>query len=396
MSENSEPSTPASDASRLTLVMAFLFSASGMLMVFLPRWLAGEHGLNGGQIGAVLSLAQLTRILTGPLIAAWADATPDRNAPLRLVSAATIAAFAAFFFLAHGFWSLLLLGLVALSLMQAMTPLVEAGVLRATAHGKLSYGVARGVGSISFIVATTAGGALVSRFGPGAVVVWTLAAFSMAAASAWLGLRREAHISVVRTPGEGMNAFAALLRQRGFLLLIVSCGLIQSAHAFYYGFSTLVWQAQGLDDATAGMLWGFGVAVEVVFLLCLSPIERHVSPQTLILAGAAGGVARWLIMGFGPVGLVLWPLQALHMLSFAAAHVGAMRLLYRAAPERAAMAQTLYAGLSGGLFMGASSQFSGILYDLHGARGYWLMAALAALGGALALRIAPPKTATSA
>lgn len=395
MSKSGESSISGSNASRLTLVMACLFSAAGMLLVFLPGWLADVHGLNGGQIGVVLSLAQLARIFTGPMIAIWADSTPDRNAPLRIVAVATIAASAAFFLLASDFWSLLFLGFVALSLMQAMTPLVEAGVVRATTQGKLSYGVARGIGSISFIVATTAGGVLVSRFGPGAVVVWTLAALSMAAASAWFGLRQDARTSAPRAPGGGMSALASLLRQRGFLVLIVSCGLIQCAHAFYYGFSTLVWRAQGLDDAIVGMLWGFGVAVEVVFLLCLSPIERRVSPRALILAGAAGGVVRWLIMGFAPIGLTLWPLQALHMLSFAAAHVGAMRLLYRAAPERAAMAQTLYAGLSGGLFMGISSQLSGVLYDFHGARGYWLMAALAAAGGLLALLLAPRTPSTS-
>ncbi len=388
MSGASESSIQNSNAQRLTLVMAFLFSASGVLMVFLPRWLEEAHGLNGGQIGAVLSVAQFARLITGPVIAAWADSTRDRTAPLRIVAAAATFAFAAFFFLARDFWSLLFLGFLALSLMQALTPLVEAGVLRATAQGKIGYGLARGIGSISFIVATTLGGALVSRFGPGAVIVWTLAALAMAGASAWFGLTREVAASSTRATEDSAGAVAAMLRQRGFLVLIVSCGLIQSAHAFYYGFSTLVWRAQGIDDAEAGILWGFGVAVEVVFLLCLTPIERHISPRTLILAGAAGGALRWLIMGFAPGGFALWPLQALHMLSFAATHVGAMRLLYRAAPERAAMAQTLYAGLSGGLFMGAASQISGILYDWSGAQGYWLMAALAVSGGALALRLA--------
>jgi PPP family 3-phenylpropionic acid transporter len=89
---------------------------------------------------------------------------------------------------------------------------------------------------------------------------------------------------------------------------------------------------------------------------------------------------------------VLWPLQALHALSFAAAHVGAMRLLHREAPEHsAAMAQTLYAVLSGGLFMGVSTLLSGYLYDIGGAIGYWAMAAMAAAGGALALLLIPPK-----
>jgi PPP family 3-phenylpropionic acid transporter len=63
-----------------------------------------------------------------------------------------------------------------------------------------------------------------------------------------------------------------------------------------------------------------------------------------------------------------------------------MRLLYRDTPEHsAAMAQTLYAGMSGGVLMGASTLISGYLYDFAGAAGYWAMAALAAAGGALAL-----------
>ncbi|HJS80608.1 MAG TPA: MFS transporter, partial [Vitreimonas sp.] len=98
----------------------------------------------------------------------------------------------------------------------------------------------------------------------------------------------------------------------------------------------------------------------------------------------------WLALGFAPAGFVLWPLQALHALSFAAAHVGAMRLLYREAPESgAAMAQNIYAALSSGLLMGAATLLSGVLYDAVGAAGYWAMAALALAGGALALLLVP-------
>jgi PPP family 3-phenylpropionic acid transporter len=73
-------------------------------------------------------------------------------------------------------------------------------------------------------------------------------------------------------------------------------------------------------------------------------------------------------------------------------HVGAMRLLHRDAPEQsAAMAQTLYAVMSGGLLMGASTLMSGRLYDVGGAIGYWAMAAMAGAGGLIALFLIPPK-----
>jgi MFS transporter, PPP family, 3-phenylpropionic acid transporter len=378
-----------SRAARVTLVMSCLFCAYGMTLAFLPRWLEVERNLDGAAIGAVLALAQFTRILTGPAAAFWADGAADRRTPIRLVLLAAIVAYAAFFFLAHDFWSLLLIGFVALSLTQVATPLVEAATLRATAEGKITYGIARGIGSITFIIANVAGGVLIARFGLIAVVVWTLTWISLAALSATATLKPDRPSQPVAGPAR-LDALRALLRSRRFLVIVFACGLIQSGHAFYYSFSVLVWRAQDIPAEIVGVLWAFGVAVEVALLWSLASIERRISPEALILLGAGGGFLRWLAMGFAPTGLVLWPLQALHALSFAAAHVGAMRLLYREAPESgAAMAQNIYAAVSSGLLMGAATLLSGVLYDEIGAGGYWAMAGLALAGGALALLLVP-------
>jgi PPP family 3-phenylpropionic acid transporter len=385
-----EPSVFTSRAARVTLVMSCLFGAYGMTLAFLPRWLEVERGMDGAAIGAILSLAQFARVVTGPAVAFWADGVDDRRAPIRLVLPAAVAAYAAFFFLADGFWPLLAFGFVALSLTQALTPLVEAATLRATAQGKITYGLARGLGSVSFIFANVAGGILIARFGLGAVVVWTLAGLSLAALSAWFTLPSDPPLA--RTRGVArVGALRDLLRSRRYLVLIIACGLIQCGHAFYYSFSVLVWRGQGISPEMAGVLWAFGVAVEVALLWSLAPIERRLSPEAMIMIGAAGGVLRWTCMGFAPIGFLLWPLQALHALSFAAAHVGAMRLLFREAPEHAAaMAQTLYAALSAGLLMGLSTLASGLLYDAVGARGYWAMAGITAAGGALGLLLLRP------
>lgn len=387
----------SSRAARVTMVMSCLFATTGVILVFLPRWLEVERHLSGAQIGAVLALAQFGRIVTGPAVAYWADGVADRRTPLRVIALLALLAYAAFFFSPQGFWPLLVLGFVALSLTQVLNPLIEAATLRATAAGKLSYGVARGIGSVAFIVANLAGGFLVSRFGVNAIVVWVLAGLAATFCSSTLGLRRDRVQRPTGRQRDRRSEISLLLRNRRFLILIVACGLIQSAHAFYYGFSTLVWRGQGVPADVVGMLWGFGVAVEVAFLWSLAPIERRLSPEALIIAGAAGGVLRWTLLGFAPLGLVLWPLQALHALSFAAAHVGAMRLLFRETPETsAAMGQTLYATLSGGLLMGGATLLSGTLYDTIGAGGYWAMAVLALAGGVLALLLVPAPARASA
>lgn len=385
--ETTSQDEPDARALRVTIAMACLFSTMGMVLTFLPRWLEAERGLSGAEIGAVLSLAQLARILTGAGIAFWADGAADRRMPIRLVALASLGAYAVFLLIADGFWALLIAGFIALTLSQALTPLIEAAALRATAQGNMSYGVARGIGSVSFIFATVAGGALIARFGLGAVVVWILAAFAALCVSAWFGLKPDPARDAARLSNRARaGAAMRLLTSARFVVLIVSCGLIQCAHAFYYGFSTLVWRGQGIGAEIIGLLWGFGVAVEVALLWRLASIERRFSPEALILIGAAGAALRWSVMGFAPIGWVLWPLQALHALSFAATHVGAMRLLTREAPEAAAAtAQTFYAALSSGLLMGAAMFLSGMLYDEIGARGYWAMTLIAAAGGFLAL-----------
>lgn len=384
-----------SRAARVTLIMSCLFATTGMTLVFLPRWLEVERGLSGAEIGAVLSLAQTARIVTGPLVAFWADGASDRRVPMQILAALALAAYGAFFFLAHTFWTLLALGFVAISMVQALVPLVEAATLRATATGRFNYGIARGIGSVAFILANVLGGVVVARFGVSAVVVWVLAGLAMTSLTASTALLADPPATGGGTaPNRAMRikAMQALLRSRRFIILLVACGLIQSAHGFYYNFSTLVWRGQGVPAETVGLLWAFGVSVEVAFLWSLTPIERRVSPEAMILAGALGGALRWVCLGFAPMGFVLWPLQALHMLSFAAAHVGAMRLLYREAPEAsAAMAQTLYSVMTGGLLMGASTMMSGVLYDAAGAQGYWAMAAMALAGAALSTLLFAPQ-----
>jgi PPP family 3-phenylpropionic acid transporter len=385
-----------SRAARVTLGMSLLFCTYGMTLAFLPRWLEVERGLDGESIGYILALAQFARVLTGPAVAFWADGSHDRRTPIRLVLLAAVVAYAAFFFIADDFWSLLGIGFVALSLTQAATPLVEAATLRATAEGKITYGVARGIGSITFIVANIAGGVLIARFGLIAVVVWAMTFLFLTALSAWGALKPDPPL--MRAPRAArFDALRTLLRSRRFLILVFACGLIQSGHAFYYSFSVIVWRGQEIPAETVGVLWAFGVAVEVALLWSLASIERRITPEALILIGAGGGFLRWLALGFAPTGLVLWPLQALHALSFAAAHVGAMKLLYREAPESgAAMAQNIYAALSSGVLMGGATMLSGELYDAIGAAGYWAMAGLALAGGALALLLVPSPARTPA
>jgi PPP family 3-phenylpropionic acid transporter len=381
------------DASiRVTAAMCCFFGVYGVVLPYLAQWLELARGLDGAAIGAVLSISQIARIVTGPAIALWADRAPDRRAALRVLALGALAAHLLFFFWAKDFWALLITAFIALTMTQAATPFVEGAVLRVTQSGPVPYGIARGLGSISFIVANIAGGLLIARFGSGAVVAWVVVALTLYFVSVWFGLRPDPAPPRAHDEIPQKQQVAVLLRQKRFWILIAAAGLIQCSHAYYYSFSNLTWISQGLSPQLVGLLWAAGVAVEVGFLFALPVIERRITPEAMILLGGIGGAIRWALMGLAPVGIVLWPLQALHGCSFAATHVGAMRLIMRETPERVhGLAQTIYSGVATGVLMGLMTLLSGWLYDEVGARGYWVMAALAASGFVFALGLTGEK-----
>jgi PPP family 3-phenylpropionic acid transporter len=371
------------------LVFCAMFGATGVLLPFLPAWLQQERGLSGLQVGAIIAVAQLARIVVSPPLGAWADGFADRRTPILVFTSGALLAYAVYFNVL-GFAPIFLAAFVAATLHNQITPLTEAMALRRAQEGPLSYGVLRGMGSGAFILANIVGGAALTAFGPSVLPIWALSTLALAVVAAlFLAPDPGPPNAPVMTFGARMREGAALMRRPRFALVVVGAGLIQSSHAFYYVFSAPIWASQGLSATVIGMLWGFGVLVEVVLFLTLVRWERRFPPELFMALGAGAAVLRWSAMGFAPLGASVWLLQALHALTFAATHVGTMRLIQREAPEAmAGLAQTFYASLAGGLLLGLMTFASGALFDWVGPAGYWAMAASAALGAACVAQLA--------
>ena len=101
------------------------------------------------------------------------------------------------------------------------------------------------------------------------------------------------------------------------------------------------------------------------------------------------GVLRWGAMAFAPPLALLWPLQALHALTFAIAHLGFMAFVAAAVPPRlAGSAQGVAAGAISGVTMAAAAFGGAAIADRFGtSAAYGLSAALSvtSLGASLAL-----------
>lgn len=374
----------------MAIFYSLVFLGTGVSLPYAAVWFKAR-GLTGAEISLIYALPMLARIVTGPAAALWADRFAYRRTPMAcLLVAASVAYGGLMAGAGLPFWTIA--WFVASTSVAVVIPLADVLTLRRARQEGFAYGRPRGVGSLAFIAANVAGGALLARARPEFIFVWLSCLSAAGALFAWRFLPPEpVHAGGAPPSQHGrLSGVGALARNRAFLMAIVAGGLIQASHAFYYGFSTLLWREQNHSSAIIGLLWAFGVAAEIVFLWFFEPVRRRLGPQRLLVIGGAGALARWAAMALNPPLWALWPLQALHVLSFAATFTATLQLVDRLAPpSMVSLAQTLSSALSAGLLIGLATLASGFLYDHFAQAGYWPMAGLAAAGAALAIRLAP-------
>ena len=374
-------------AIRLALQYVLLFGATGVSLPFAGLWLS-SRGMTGAEIGALLAAPMLGRLVTGPAAAVWADGFRSRRTPIALLGLIAAIGYGGAGLAEEG-WLRALCWFVAASAAAALIPLTDVLNLRVARRTGHSFAFPRGCGSAAFVGANVAMGALLTWASADVVILWVVAASAGIGLYAWRGLPDEA--IGAGGPSSGMARFQGLgrlLRDRTFMTALFAIGAVQAAHAFYYGFSAIAWKAQGLDERMTGLLWAFSVIVEIGFMWWIEPWRkrRRIGPWAMLMLGVAAAVVRWSLMALAPPLWALWPLQALHALTFAATYLAGVEIIERLTPDDSHTAgQTLNSMLAAGVLIGVATLASGPLYDAVGVGGYLAMAGMAAVGGMLAL-----------
>ncbi len=374
---------PGSASLRYAAFYGAVFLTLGVYLPFWPVFLR-ERGLSAAEIGLLLALASWIRVITTPAIAQAADRSGRAKAVLALAAGLALVLFAGLL-PAYGFWPVLLVMLPAAAAFHALIPLVESQTMAAVRRERLDYGRIRLWGSITFIAGTVGAGRLITGRDPDLVlglVLGALAATLLAALA--VPAPREG-----RPRGAGRIRPLALIGDRRFLLFLLAAALLQASHAVYYGFSALHWRAAGLSESAIGWLWAEGVIAEILLFAVSGAIMARAEPPRLLALAGLCGLVRWTVLATSAGLPALIAVQALHAVTFGAAHLGAMHFIARAAPPGlSATSQSLYSAVSGGIAMGLAMLAAGTLYAAYGGGAFLAMAGLSAAGLGLALALA--------
>ena len=363
---------PKRFAVRLALFYAAVFGLGGTYLPFFPVWLKAV-GIDASWIGIITAVPAVTRFTVLPLVTGLAESRQ------RLRGAMMATAFmTAFGFVLVGTQQAPLLVFLAFAVTACVwtpvVPLTDAYALRGVARYGLDYGPVRLWGSAAFIVGALACGLLVDVIAA-RHLIWIIAAVAGLGAVASLGLRP---LDMPKAAASMLSGAPALLRDPGFLAIIVASALIQGSHAAYYIFASIVWQQSGLGGLTIAGLWSLGVIAEIV-VFALSP-RFTLSPAVLVVIGALSAVARWLITAQEPSAAVLAVVQLAHGLTYGLTQVGTMGLLVRHVPGHVTARGQGYLAACSGIVASSASILSGAVYARYGQGVYYVMAAMAASG----------------
>jgi MFS transporter, PPP family, 3-phenylpropionic acid transporter len=366
---------PKRFAIRLALFYGAVFTLVGAYLPFFPVWLRAV-GIDASWIGIITAVPAVTRFTVLPFVTGLAE----RRGSLR--SAMIVTAFmTALGFAAVGTQHQPLLVLLAFTatacIWTPIVPLTDAYALRGVARFGLKYGPLRLWGSAAFVVGALACGLLVDVIAA-RYLIWVIAALAALGAAVSLGLKP---LDKPKTPPATLRGATALLREPGFLVIILAAALIQGSHAAYYTFASINWQLSGLGGLTIAGLWVLGVLAEIV-VFALSP-RFTLKPSALVVIGALCALVRWLITAQEPSVAVLAVVQVSHGLSFGLTQIGTMGLLVRHVPIHIMARGQGYLAACSGIVAGGASILSGAVYARYGQGVYYVMAAMALLGAIL-------------
>jgi PPP family 3-phenylpropionic acid transporter len=361
---------------RLAGFYFFYFAYLGAFAPFFSLYLK-SLGISPVEIGVLMSLPQLSRIVA-PHVWGWlADRGTGRLRVARLAGAAGTLSFLGVF-AGSGFALLFTVLLTMTFFWSAALPLVEATTLSHLGEHTARYGRIRVWGSIGFIVAVVAIG-YVLDWVPVRVLLWIIVAL-MAGMLAFCWQIPEATVPPHATDRQPIWD---IVKKPEVIALITACALMAAAHGPYYTFYTIHVVNHGYSKALTGWLWALGVICEIGIFIWMPHLYRAFTLRRILIASFALAIVRFLIIGWAidsvPLLLFAQTLHAATFGSFHAAAIGVIHKLFRGRHQ--ARGQAIYGSLAFGLGGTLGGLASGYAWAHLGAAMTFSLAAGCAFAG---------------
>lgn len=350
---------------------------------FVPYWGLYLKAIGFGvvEIGILLSLFQVSRMVSPGFWGWLADRTNRRVVWIELTALLGLVGFSGVFFGTSFIW--LFFVMAALSIFTSSTlPLAESVTMAHLEHSRQpqSYGHVRVWGSIGFIVAALVLGWLFD-YAPIENLLWCLLAIQIALL---LLTFRIPEPWVAPAASDRRSLWKIFVQPEVLSLFIGSCLMI-TAHSVYYSFFSIFLAERGYSGSLIGILWTVSVVCEIGMFMLMPRLTARYSLKRILLVSLLLAVLRFAMIGVGVSSLtVLLLAQTLHAATFGSFHAASISMVQQHFRGRyQSQGQAIYSSIGYGLGGTVGSVAGGYALQYWGGETTFLLTAAFPLAGFL-------------
>ena len=363
---------------RLSSFYFFYFALLGCISPYWGLFLDGR-GYSAQEIGELMALFGLVRILAPNVWGALGDFTGRRMALLRLGCAMCALIFLNIFWVS----SFITMAIIMVGygfFWAAVLPQFEVVTLNYLQDKTDDYSKIRIWGSVGFVVFVLLLGfvfeAISVQFLPVFMLVILCVMFINSLAIKGQELTQE---------HEESSGFLSLIKKSEVIGFLLAAFLMQLSFGAYYTFFSLFLERAGYSTTTIGALWAVGVIAEILMFLMVHRLFKAINYKVILIVSLLLASVRWLLTGhYVDILWVLILMQLTHAATFGTMHAVSMHYVHQFFKgQHQGQGQALFASLTYGAGGAVGAILSGYVWSVDFGVTMFELAAVSALLGAL-------------
>ncbi|QSO51661.1 MFS transporter [Alicyclobacillus curvatus] len=349
----------------MSLYYFIFFTAVAVFSPYFNLYLT-TRGLSSSQVGVILAVMPLVGLLVQPLWGILNDWLHLQRITVFIGLAAASLLILTFPHL-HGFLSFLFAVAVLAVFQTGMIPVMDSLTVQNT--GVHHYGKVRMFGSLGYAIMVSIAGQMYRSGNVNAMIPLyaTLAGLSFITLIAYPKVPATAGASVARKSASAFTGLRRLVKNRGFVWLLLFTMLVSISQTLNSNFFTLYYHALHRPLGILGIIYSIGGLSELPLFFVSGRLITRFGAERMLLVASSVFLFRWIVLVFGPPTWVLVCLQTLHGLSFGIALAAGISVASRVSDEtNRVTAQTVYSAVNTGLAAIIGSMSGGFVLGAYG------------------------------
>ncbi|MFC4699819.1 MFS transporter [Glaciecola siphonariae] len=376
----------------LALIYIFHFGQLGVFIPYVGIYLDAK-GFSSAQIGTLLAVVSLSRIVGPNMWAHFADKTGQVGEVLRLGCLLAFLSFSSILWV-EGFIGITIAFASMMMFWTAVLPQLEVITSHATERSKGGYGAIRLWGSIGFIACTLVVGWLLDNFSAQVIVYASIVMLlGLFISSLLVVSRAQQTVTDTKTQDHALDAHSKMkIWSFGFIVFLLGNTFLQVSFGSFYNFFTLYMRALDYSGMQTGVFIGLGVAAEVIIFIYAMRLIKRFGVKSLLVFSVFFTALRWALLAvFAEHTSIIVFTQLIHALSFGLTHAASVYYLQQTFPKAfQSRAQALYVSIAFGIGGASGSYLSGLMWAQgEGALVSFAFAALIAFASGICMLALP-------